>query len=258
MATPAPIKIEVFFTPQQFDERQYKDKNIVVIDVLRSSTTIAMALQNGAREIIPVKNIESALKMSGSLAGDVTLRGGERNGRMIEGFNLGNSPVEYTATKVRGKSIILLTTNGSPAMANGRLARNLFVAGFVNLASVAKALEDLKSDFVIVCSGQDGKFSLEDTVCAGKLINIFITRNIIPVNIDDSGTAAVALDKAFGRSISKLLATCDHGKYLASIGFIADLEICSFSDSIPVVPVLSNGTIRLSKPQSNSAAESAA
>jgi 2-phosphosulfolactate phosphatase len=258
MATPAPIKIEVYFTPQQFDERQYKDKNIVVIDVLRSSTTIAMALQNGAREIIPVKNIENALKISGSLAGDVTLRGGERNGKMIEGFNLGNSPVEYTAGRVKGKSIILLTTNGSPAIASGRSAKNLFIAGFVNLASVVKALEDLKSDFVIICSGQDGKFSLEDTVCAGKIINMFISKNNVPVNIDDSGTAAVALDKAFGRSIPKLLATCDHGKYLASIGFMADLEICGFSDSIPVVPMLSNGTIRLLKPQSTLAAESAA
>jgi 2-phosphosulfolactate phosphatase len=255
MATPNPIKIEVFFTPQQFDERQYKDKNIVVVDVLRSSTTIAMALQNGAREIIPVKNMENALKISGGLAADVTLRGGERQGKTIEGFNLGNSPVEYTEARVKGKSIILLTTNGSPTIAAGRSAKYLFIAGFVNLSSVVKTLEELKSDFAIICAGQDGKFSLEDTVCAGKIINMFINKNTIPVNLDDSGTAAATLDKSFGRSMSKLLATCDHGKYLASIGFLADLEICGFSDSIPVVPVLSNGTIRLLKPQLNNASE---
>jgi len=247
MAKNIPIKIEVYFTPLQIDERQLKDKNIVIIDVLRSSTTIAMALQNGAREIIPVKNIESAMRISGGLAGDVTLRGGERNGKMIEGFELGNSPSEYTEERVKSKSIILLTTNGSPAMVAGRSAKNLFVAGFVNLSSVVQALKNLATDFMIICSGQDGKFGLEDSVCAGKIINKITKEKDMSFTLDDSATAAAALDKAFGKSVPKLLATCDHGAYLASIGYQNDLEICGALDSIPVVPFLAGGIIRTMK-----------
>jgi 2-phosphosulfolactate phosphatase len=96
-----------------------------VLDVLRASSTITVALNNGAREIIPVASIESAVKISGSLFGEVTLRGGERNGKTIEGFNLGNSPLEYSEAAVKGKSIIYCTTNGSVAMARSRYARAL-------------------------------------------------------------------------------------------------------------------------------------
>ena len=105
------MKIDLSFSAGQFDELQ-----------LRASSTITIALNNGAREVIPVANIESAVKISGSLFGEVTLRGGERNGKIIEGFNLGNSPLEYSETAVKGKSIIYCTTNGSVAMAKSRYA----------------------------------------------------------------------------------------------------------------------------------------
>ena len=91
------MKIEVFFSPSQIDDLFLREKNVVVIDVLRASTTAITAIHNGAREVIPVNTIESAVKVSGNLFGDVVLRGGERNGKMIEGFNLGNSPFEYSA-----------------------------------------------------------------------------------------------------------------------------------------------------------------
>src|SRR6266850_4360450 len=164
------INIEVHFTPAHLDEMQLKDKNIVVIDVLRASTTIATALNNGAKEIIPVSSIENAVKISGNLFGDVTLRAGERNARMIEGFNLGNSPLEYTEDVVRGKTIIFMTTNGSAAIVKGRHAKKLIVGSFVNLSAVVKCLSDLGGDFVIVCAGKENHFCLEDTVCAGKIV----------------------------------------------------------------------------------------
>ena len=97
------IKVDVHFTPVQIDEMHLKDRNVVVIDALRASTTVAMALSNGAKEVIPVGTIESALKIARGLAGDVTLRAGERLGKMIEGFDLGNSPLEYTEEVVKGK-----------------------------------------------------------------------------------------------------------------------------------------------------------
>ena len=124
------MKIEVFFSPSQIDDLFLREKNVVVIDVLRASTTAITAIHNGAREVIPVNTIESAVKVSGNLFGDVVLRGGERNGKMIEGFNLGNSPFEYSPEAVKGKSIIFSTSNGSSAMWKARYAKNLLI-GFL-------------------------------------------------------------------------------------------------------------------------------
>ncbi len=238
------IRIEVDLTPAHLDEMQLKDKNIVVIDVLRASTTIAVALKNGAKEIIPVSNIESAVKVSGSLFGDVTLRAGERNARMIEGFNLGNSPKEYTEEIVRGKSIIFLTTNGSGAMAKGRHAKNLVVGGFVNISMVVRFLRDLQSDFIIVCAGKDNMFCIEDTVCAGRLINLVQKETDADFILDDAGKAAAALDRSMGRSLIKLLKDSEHGRYLISLGFGDDLKLCADIDSVPVLPILTGNVIR--------------
>ena len=239
------IRIDVNFTPVQTDEIQLKDRNLVVIDVLRASTTIAMALQNGAKEIIPVGNIENAVKISGSLFGDVTLRGGERNGKMIEGFNLGNSPLEYSEAMVKGKSIIFMTTNGSAAIVKGRYAKYLMVAGFVNLNAIVSEILNLKGNVLIICAGKEGVFCLEDAVCAGRIINTLLRGGKADIVLDDGASAAAALDVAFGKNILKMLKNTDHGKYLAGIGFSEDLSVCARIDSIPVIPVLLGSVIKL-------------
>lgn len=241
------IHIEVHFTPTELDEMQLRGKNVVVIDVLRASATVATALQNGAKEIIPVSDIENAVKVSSSLFGGVTLRAGERNGKMIEGFNLGNSPSEFTVEAVKGKSIIFLTTNGSKAMLKGRYAQNLIVCGFVNLSSVVKKLIEIASDVVIICAGQDNHFCLEDAVCAGKIVNHLKKEKKLDIHLDDGARAASAIDATFGKNIPKMLKLSEHGKYLADIGFADDLKVCASLNTIPVVPMLSGNVIRLLK-----------
>jgi len=240
------IKVDVYLTPMHLEEMHLKDKNVVVIDVLRASSTVAAALKNGAKEIIPVNSVESVVKISSSLYGDVTLRAGERNGRMIEGFNLGNSPLEYSKEIVKGKSIILLTTNGSAAMVKGRYAKNLIVAGFVNLSTVVEFLNGLASDFIIICAGKEHRFCIEDTVCAGKIINRLREKLVNDELVtDDAGIAAAALDKAAGKNILAMLKGSEHGRYLTEIGFGADLKVCGGLDSIPILPLLSGNVIRL-------------
>lgn len=244
------MKIDLSFSTGQFDDLQLRDKNIVVIDVLRASSTIAVALNNGAREVIPVASIESAVKISGSLFGEVTLRGGERNGKTIEGFNLGNSPLEYSESAVKGKSIIYCTTNGSVAMAKSRYARTLIVGSFVNLTTVVEFMREENKDYLIICAGRlntVGFFSLEDAVCAGMMIQKLMKYESLEVNLSDSAKAAHALYKSFGRSILKMLKTSEHGKYLIEIGFADDLKICAAVDSIPVLPVQIENKIKLKK-----------
>lgn len=247
------MKIDVTFSSGQLDELQLRDRNIIVIDVLRSSTTVAVALHNGAREIIPVSSIESAVKISGSLFGEVTLRGGERNGKIIDGFNLGNSPREYSYSNVSGKSIIFCTTNGSVAMHKSRYARNLAVASFVNVSAIVDYVREVGKDFLFVCAGKagvPGNFSLEDAVCAGMILHKLTDDNADPIELSDAARASLLLYRSLGRSLPKLLKSCDHGQYLTEIGFGEDLKICGGVDTVPVVPVLSGTVIKLRKEES--------
>lgn len=242
------MRIEVFLTSQQADEIGLRDKTVVVIDVLRASTTIAVALQNGAREIIPVTTVEAAMKIVGNLFGEVTLLGGERGGKKIEGFHLGNSPLEYAEERVRGKAIVFSTTNGSQAMVKARYAKEMIVCGFVNMSCVQKFLSEPERDFVILCSGRAGNFSLEDAVCAGMLIHkMNDNHRKDEMRYGDAGAAALALYKQHGKALPKMLARCEHGKYLAEIGFADDLVVCAEVDSIPVLPQLRSNVIKLNK-----------
>jgi 2-phosphosulfolactate phosphatase len=241
------IQVTVHFTPGNLDDMQLKDKNVVMIDVFRASTSIAMALHHGAKEIIPVNSVEYAVKISGSQSGGMTLRAGERNSKIIEGFNLGNSPAEYTEEIVKGKSIIFMTTNGSVAIVKGKHARNLIVAGFVNISAVVDFLVTLNEDFSIVCAGQAENFCIEDALCAGKIVNLLCDKLDSTLILDDAAVAASVLDKALGKSVLKILKNSDHGKYLTEIGYAQDLKVCCDTDSINVLPVLSGNVIRLQK-----------
>jgi 2-phosphosulfolactate phosphatase len=244
------MKIDVTFSATNLDELQLRDKNVVVIDVLRSSTTVVTALANGAREIIPVSNIESAVKISASLLGDVTVRGGERNGKMIQGFNLGNSPLEYTEAAVKGKSIIYCTTNGSVAMNKCRHARNMVVAAFINISKVAEFITQVNDEFLIICAGNatvSHGFSMEDAVCAGMIIHKVQDERQQQLELTDTSIAALSLYRTHGRSILKMLRNTDHGKYLASIGFDEDLKACAKVDSVPALPMLMGTSVKLLK-----------
>lgn len=253
------MKIDVSFSGAQLDELALRDKNVVVIDVLRSSTTIITALANGAREIIPVASVENAVKISGSLFGDVTLRGGERGGKMIAGFNLGNSPSEYSELTVAGKSIIYCTTNGTVAIVRARYAKNLVIGGFVNVSRTAEFIASLEGDCLIICGGNAGSFgnySLEDTVCAGMIVDRLVSMKFPNLDLTDSSLTAHIMFKKYSRNIKKMLAQSTHGKYLIDIGFGRDLDLCAELDAYPILPVLVDNAIRLRKedvPKSESA-----
>lgn len=241
------MRVEVHFTPHQIDELALRETAAVVIDVLRASTSIATALHHGAKEIIPVTTVERAVKISGNLFGDYVLRGGERNGRMIEGFNLGNSPFEYSEERVKGKAIIFSSTNGSLAIDKVRFARNVLIGGFVNISLIAQFLRELNRDFIIMCAGNNGMFSLEDSVCAGMLVQILADDETVDLVPSDAATAATMLYKGHKRNLQKMLKSCEHGKYLATLGFERDLAVCAGIDTVPVLPQLVGNVIKLKR-----------
>lgn len=243
-------RIEILLTPGQLnDELTLKDKNIIVIDVLRATTTITVSLANGAKEVIPTENIATAVRVAKGSKNSILC--GERNGRVIDGFKLGNSPLEYTAEVIKDKALIFSTTNGTQAIMKSKFAKNCLLASFVNMSAVVDYVNALDEDFTIICSGKLNDFCLEDAVCAGMLLNkLNVGRNL---ELMDSEVAAMNLSNDLAmllnvpsqEKVLRMLNTSEHGRYLSQIGFEKDLEICSKIDSYPIIPLFRNGVIRL-------------
>ena len=243
------MKLDVLFSPVQADELFFTGKTTVVIDVLRASTTIITALSNGAKEVVPVGTIEFAVKVSGGIFGGQTLLGGERNTKKIEGFAMGNSPSEYTEEIVSGKTIVFYSTNGSRAIVKAKYSSNLFICSFNNLNALAKHLKKLGEDVIILCSGNNNFFSLEDSVCAGMLINEFNNENK-KVDLTDSSISAMILYKSFGKNILKMLSETDHGRLLIQNNYNDDLKACADLNNTEVIPFYSGNVLKVLKLES--------
>ncbi len=243
------MNIDLYFTPLQIqDELTLQNKTVIVVDVLRASTTIATALKNGARVIIPTASVENAVRYASTLEPDSFLLCGERGGKIIDGFHLGNSPFEYTEEKVKGKTLIYASTNGSVAITKTKYAKNSVVAGFINISEVVKFVEENSDDVLILCSGKLNRFCIEDAVCGG-MIAFLLTKGKSRkrFNLTDSVNASIKLYKSYGKDLLKMLRESEHGRFLIELGFEEDLKIASEVDSIPILPVYSDGVIKALK-----------
>jgi len=237
------MKINVLFSNLYLDELYFTGKTVVVIDVLRATSVIVTALANGAKEIIPVSTLDFAMKVSGDAFRSQTLLCGERNTKMVEGFNLGNSPLEYTPEVVTGKSIILYTTNGSKSIAKAKFAENLFIASFLNLKAIVKHLKKLKKDVDIVCAGTNGFFNMEDSICAGTIVSEL--KNLVEdLELSDSATASVTLSKFSAKSVINMMQKTEHGKLLIANGFAKDIEECAKMDIFNIIPYYVSGVLK--------------
>lgn len=237
------MKVNVLFSPVNADELYFTNKTTVVIDVLRATSVITQAIKNGAKEIIPVATVEFAVKVSGGMFGGQTLLGGERNTKKIEGFALGNSPYEYTKKTVEGKSIVFYTTNGTKAIVKAKFSENLIICSFLNISTVAEYIVELGNDVEILCAGRNNLFSLEDSVCAGRLAKEISKLNKQLI-LNDSTLAAMSLDDKFGLDLAGMMKNCEHGKILHENGFEKDIEFCSQINITQIIPVFKSGTIK--------------
>ncbi len=246
------INVQVYLTHSLItDELTLKGKNVIVIDSLRATTTIVQALSNGAKDVIPTENAATAVRIAKGSGNSLLC--GERAGKIIEGFNLGNSPLEYTPEVVKDKSIILSTTNGTLSIAKSKFAKNCIIASFVNLSAVVDYVKELNEDFAIICSGKLNNFCIEDAVCAGVIINKLIEKNEANYSLNDSESAVITLAKSLAydknkisnEKIFSMMKESEHGKYLIEIGFERDLTFCSTVDGLPSIPMYKSGVIKL-------------
>jgi 2-phosphosulfolactate phosphatase len=233
------VRIDVFFNGSTITPSDTNGRVLLVIDVLRASTTIAVALANGAKKIIPFESTEEAIIRAKSFErGDVRLAG-ERKMRPIPGFDLGNSPAQFTREIIDGKTILFTTTNGTSSMIATQGARDVVIGAYVNFSAtlaMLRAAARVDSDIAIVCAGRDRQFALEDAACAGRFVR-GISRRSARAHLNDAATAAVLLDKRYGDDLLGLFSASAHGRALAEAGYEGDLEVCARVDSFPVVPV---------------------
>lgn len=237
------MRVNVVLSPNQVDELYFTGKTSVVIDVLRATSTILTALENGAREIIPVASLEFGAKISANSFGGKVVRGGEKNMRKIEGFDLGNSPLEYTREVIEGKTVVFFTTNGSKAIVKTKFSKITYIAAFLNAAAVAEKLTAAGDDVEIVCSGRGGEFSYEDTICAGYIIKL-LKSNDRTLRLKDSAQAALTLYEESAAKLTERVKNSEHGMLLAEAGFEEDINYCVRLNVTGLVPVFLSNSIK--------------
>ena len=178
-------RIEVCYTPGEYDYFKDEFEIVVVIDVLRATTAICVAFEYGIKSIIPVPTFEDALeyKKKGFLVG------AERKGQIVEGFDFGNSPYSYMKDEFKGKDVVLTTTNGTKSIAAAKDADTLVIGALVNLDVLTTWLIKQNKNTLCLCSGWQDKFNLEDTICAGAISEALINTGKF-TSIEDSSIAA--------------------------------------------------------------------
>ena len=238
------MKIDVYFTPLGLNAGDLAGRGVVVIDVLRATSSIVTALSAGAKAVVPAATSEEAVRLTANLAKEGIVLAGERRMVKIEGYGLGNSPREMTKDAVGGKTVFLATTNGTPALVAAQGGDPVLVAAALNFSAVAERARALwadRGDLVIICAGREKQFALEDAYTAGRLIKT-VKKGARKVSLNDA--AQVSLDlagqqggwgDAFDRS--------DAARQLAETGLGEDVAFCARPDRFTVVPVYADRRI---------------
>lgn len=238
------MHIDIQFLPFPPNPNLLSNRTVVVIDVLRATSVIVHAMSQGAKEIFPVKTVEEAFQKAKTFRRNTTLLGGEKQSQRIDGFDLGNSPREYIAEKVRGKRLILTTTNGTKAFHSVTSAAEILVGSFFNISATAQRCFKPERDLLIFPSGDEENFSLEDTVCGGMLIDRIIKKGKRSVTLTDASHSAHILFERFEANLVEAFRLSRHGKELIDRGHEEDLPYCAQIDIMDIVPIFNRDVIR--------------
>ncbi len=223
----------VCLTPALLPLYNVADYIVVVIDIFRATSSICYGIENGAEAIIPVSEVEecSAYREKGL---DYLLAA-ERDGKVVDGFDFGNSPFSYTAEKVAGKTIVLTTTNGTHALHLSRSAKKIVIGSFLNITALSTWLKKQQENILLVCSGWKNNFNLEDTLFAGAVIEQLKTPGFDP---DDAAIAANDLFQLGKGDINGYLQKTSHSERLKKLGIEKDIAFCLQTDITTAIPVL--------------------
>jgi 2-phosphosulfolactate phosphatase len=232
------LKIEACFSPFLYPVYKAEDTVVVIIDVLRATSAICAAFEYGVEKIIPVATIEEAhaYKQKGFLVG------AERNGLPVEGFDFGNSPFQYMGEDVKGKTIVLTTTNGTQAIEAAKDAYKVVIGSFLNIDSLCSWLIKENKNILLLCSGWKNKFNLEDAVFAGAVTDEISARS----DKFDLGDACLALKYLYQmakENPNKFLSHSSHKERLAALNLKEDVRYCLTPNQTKVIPIYKEGAL---------------
>jgi len=216
---------------------------VVVIDVLRATSSIVTALEGGAAGIVPVREPEEAIAVMRRLGRDRALLCGERESRLIPGFDLDNSPASYTPERVAGKTLVLTTTNGTRALLEAaRGNATVYCAALLNRAAVVERLAASGAEVRLLCAGSQGTPSFEDLLCAGAIADALV-RLDKHLALTDAARAAATVFAANAKRLTTAVAGGTHARALVADGFAADVAYCARIDASRCVPVYAEGLV---------------
>lgn len=224
-------RIQVCLTPALLPLYDLTNSIVVVIDIFRATSSICYGIENGAEAIIPVASVEECRSY-----GNDCLLAAERDGKVVDGFDFGNSPFSYTAEKVKGKTIVLTTTNGTHAIDESKkTAHQVIIGSFLNLDAVCNYLKTQPQDVLLLCAGWKKKFNLEDTLFAGAVVHQLKPENYF---LDDSSIAAEDLYILAQGDLEAYTAKTSHSERLKKLGIEEDIKFCLNVNTVTSIPVL--------------------
>ena len=230
--------IEVCFTPGEYEYFKGEYEIVVVIDVLRATSAICAAFDNGIKSIIPVATIDEAraYQEKGYLVG------AERKGQIVEGFDFGNSPYSYMKEELRGQEVVLSTTNGTKALSIASDAPIVVVGALNNLDALCEWLANQDKNILCLCSGWQDKFNLEDTICAGAICDQLITTGNFTSDEDSSIAAKYLYLSAWDNPLGYLKSS-SHRRRLKNLNLNEDIKYCLTPNKTNVIPILKDGKL---------------
>ncbi len=233
------MKLDVAFSPLGLAPQDVQGRTVFVIDILRATTVMCAALHNGARALIPVASTAEALRLAQTIGSADVLLAGEKNSVRIPGFALGNSPLEMTEQAVRGKTLIVTTTNGTKALLAAQGAAAVYVAAAVNLGVAGARARDVieqQRDMLILCAGREAAFGLDDAYCAGRLAVAALGGRKPRRGLNDAALASLDLARRYGEHWERPLSYSRAGRELVRLGFRDDVLDAARVDAYPVLP----------------------
>jgi len=228
-------QVEVCFSPDLLHLYSLKGKNAVVVDILRATSCMVTALSFGVKAIHPFSSVEECMQMKAN----GFLVAAERDGKKVNGFDLGNSPYSFMEERVAGKEIAFTTTNGTAAINKSKEADLVIIGSFLNLTTVVNFIRSEQKDVVIVCAGWKGKFNLEDTLYAGAIVAGLSGFEIY----DDAALAARHLYLKAKDDLYSFLENSSHFNRLKKLKIKRDIEFCLTPDQYSILPRVKNGII---------------
>ncbi|MDM8131610.1 2-phosphosulfolactate phosphatase family protein [Clostridium sp. LQ25] len=235
------MKIDIIISADDIIESKLENKIAVVIDMFRATSVIVTALNNGCEEVIPFLTIEETLESSEELKREEYILGGERRAVKIDGFDLSNSPLEYTKEVVEDKKVLITTTNGTRTLTKSNSAKRIIIAALINAKAVADKLLEINEDVVIINAGTNGNFSMDDYICSGYIINemLKVDNNIELTDI--SKTANMIYEN--NSDIISYVKEATHYSVMKSLELDNDIEYCMKKSIVNNVPEYKDGKI---------------